>query len=170
MKGIHLLRSVLLFIFSMSVLYAQAATDLCSLPQGKYKGKSPLVQDKAAEVVEQYVLKLEITKDNKVAGQISVFDMSIDDKGVAHTERRTDHFIKLKGCSPKDSVFQVSNPDVFGHIRILNINRTLAEITVSGAINLASEWPLGWVYDYLIEGEPEIDFRKIPIRLRKDLL
>ena len=162
--------------FAASLVQAQSS-NLCQLPVGHYEGKSVLIQDKATGLIEQYVLELNVVEGGKANGQFRLFDVSMDEKGELKEVSKNRYFFQLEGCSAPLASFRIKSLDIDGYIRILDINRTFSEITVSGAINTYEEGFYGWrqwLYDSLLEmtyGEssPEIDFRRLPIRLRKKL-
>ena len=161
---------------ALAACFAAAdSSNRCQLPAGQYEGRSVLVQDKATGLVEQYVLELNVVEGNKASGKFHVLDVVMDAKGEVLANPKEHYYFTMDGCNSSTGNFRAKSLDIDGYIRVLDINRTFNEITITGAINTYADGLYGWgqwIYDSVLEmaygeGYPEIDFRKAPMRLRK---
>ena len=173
-KNIITLLLTLLGSFSISVF---AKTDVCHLPEGKYYGRSIMIQEKTTGDVEQFVMELVVRPDRKIGGHIRLYDLSTDQQADTKEKLKKHYFFELTDCNSKTGTYKVSSPDIDGAVRVVNVNGALRELTLTGAINTYEEGLYGigqWLYESFwqalnYEGYPEIDFRKIPMRLRREL-
>ncbi|MGI9279258.1 MAG: hypothetical protein ACR2PX_06460 [Endozoicomonas sp.] len=151
-----------------------SAENFCNLPKGNYSGMSKVTFDRSSGKVEQFHMELKVGPDNNTFGVIKLFELDMDKSGALHHNLIKNEYFTLSGCS-SDSTFKLKGPELDGVVRVMNVNQSLGEITMTGAINTYEEGVYGmaqWLYDtawWMVgsEGYYEMEFRKLPIRLRK---
>ena len=162
-------------IFMSGLSWAQDS--LCKLPAGKYSGYSIMIQDKATGKVEKFSLDLNITADHKIGGKIRFYDVDMTPEGHVTPELTRYYFFDLASCNGSNTVFKIKNSELDGYLKVHNVNLTLREITLTGAMQAYSDGVVGmgqWLYDTAwwtvgYDTVPEIDFRKVPVRLRAEM-
>ncbi|WP_257280118.1 MULTISPECIES: hypothetical protein [unclassified Endozoicomonas] len=163
-------------LFSVLVCLASFANaeNLCKLPAGNYSGTSKITFDRSSGRVEQFHMELKIAPDSKTSGILKLFELDMDPSGALHHKLIKNEYFTLADCS-SDASFKLKGPELDGFVKVMNINQSLGEITLTGAINTYEEGFYGmaqWFYDSAgsmagTESHYEMEFRKLPIRLRK---
>ncbi|WOG26565.1 hypothetical protein [Endozoicomonas sp. 8E] len=165
-------------LFSVLVCLASFASagNLCNLPSGNYLGMSKVTLDRSTDKVEQFQVELKVGSDNNSFGYIKLYELDMDSSGTLHHNLIKNEYFTLSGCS-SGATFNLKGPEIEGFLKVMNVNQSMGEITMTGAINTYEEGLYGvaqWLYDSAgsmvgSEGKYEIDFRKLPIRLRKQI-
>ncbi|WP_252176952.1 hypothetical protein [Endozoicomonas sp. 4G] len=169
----NLLNGALFSAFICLASFA-SAENLCDLPAGSYSGMSSITFDRSSGKVEQFQMELKVSQNNSSSGIIKLFELDMDSSGALHHKLVKNEYFTLNGCS-SDATFKLKGPELDGVVKVMNINRSLGEITLTGAINTYEEGLYGmaqWLYDTAgemvgAEGYYEMEFRKLPVRLRK---
>ncbi|MRI32016.1 hypothetical protein EOPP23_03255 [Endozoicomonas sp. OPT23] len=176
MKSIFQAASLVFLLFTELCL----ADGLCHLPEGSYSGKSDRIYDKTAGTVERYAVKIQLLSNGKAEGRIQRIEYISNEKGIEIPHSAERYFFNLSfnlhACDNVDS--RIKSEDIDGHLKFVNINPYLGEITLLGSVFTYSDSIIGsmeWLYEsaknqlgYQII--PDIDFSKLPVRLKRDLM
>ncbi|AMO58786.1 hypothetical protein [Endozoicomonas montiporae] len=163
--------------FASSVTFANK-DNLCDLPEGTMTKKWIIVDDKSSQTTERYDIKLDVEKGKAPVGNVVIYDLLMNKDTTLESVPKANFHFTLSGCTPSNPVFTVNSTgltSVGGYLRIHDVNKTMGEVTLTGAIQtysddllgMMSQWATETLWDALgYDNIPEVDIRRRPVRLK----
>ena len=176
-KSLSIILTVWISLVASTVV-AQT-NNLCQLPEGILSKDRVIVYDKCNGTKERYDFQLAVKPGTAPTGRVIVYDIFLQDDGSSDMKEKSRHYFSLSGCTSSNPVFTVNShggSSVGGYLRVYDVNKTMGEVTIAGAIQTYSDDLLGMMAQWASESfwqvfgydtAPEIDIRQFPIRLRK---